>query len=147
MKRLDIKVTDNINEVLEGLKEKTERSKTELVHDAIGLLWLTEKAYAAGHAIGEIDPETGTVIGRFLMPMFEGTRASSEDEPESAQLSSWFSELANYMADQGTPIPDAKLDEALVALLQLPHPHSHPRTALRNTHIGSIKPGLVARPS
>jgi len=80
MKRLDIKVTDSINEVLEDLKKRTERSKTELVHDAIGLLWLTEKAYAEGHVIGEINPETGSVISRFVMPMFEGTRLNRRSD-------------------------------------------------------------------
>ena len=79
-----MKVTDSINEVLENLKQRTERSKTELVHDAIGLLWLTEKAYAAGHVIGEINPQTGAVVCRFLMPMFEGIMPQPADLPAEA---------------------------------------------------------------
>ena len=83
MKRLDVNVTDRVNEILEELKKKTERSKTELVHDAIGLLWLTEQVYASGHVIGEIDPETGAVVSRFTMPMF-GTVPSVPTEKVKA---------------------------------------------------------------
>ena len=142
MKRLDIKVTDNANEVLEGLKESTERSKTELVHDAIGLLWLTQKAYAVGHAIGEIDPDTGEVINRFLMPMFEGTRRSSEEEKDEyeSMLEAWRLHLAELvrMAKQGTPIPVEKLEEEEKTLADvsayMTDLRSRPHHAMRGGH-------------
>ena len=69
MKRLDINVTDSISTVLDGLKRRTERSKTELVHDAIGLLGIAQKTYERGYALAEVD-ERGTVIARIHMPMF-----------------------------------------------------------------------------
>lgn len=81
MKRLDVNVTDSISDVLENLKRKTERSKTELIHDAVGLLWLAEKTYAQGHAFAEIDGD-GAVISRFHMPMFERPPQEPVEEPD-----------------------------------------------------------------
>jgi len=70
MKRIDINITDSANVFLEGLKKRTEKSKTELIHDAIGLLSLAEKAYSANHELAEIDPATMEVVSRFVMPLF-----------------------------------------------------------------------------
>jgi hypothetical protein len=82
MKRLDINVTDTLQEVLEQLKASTERSKTELVHDAIGLLWLAQKTYDDGHALGEVNPTTGEVISVFRMPMFETPKVLKKEEAQ-----------------------------------------------------------------
>ena len=82
MKRLDIRITDNMHDVLDMLKEKTERSKTELIHDAVGLLWLAEKAYAEGHMFAEVDQKTGEVVSRLHMPMFEFNAEASPPAPD-----------------------------------------------------------------
>ena len=80
MKRLEIKATDRLDELLQSLKDRTERSKTELVHDAVALLAWVEQVYSNGHAIGEIDPESGTVVSRFAMPIFQQFTGGADRE-------------------------------------------------------------------
>ena len=70
MKRLDINITDSAHSFLDRLKKRTERSKTELVHDAIGLLSVAEKAYEADHEIAEVTL-TGQVVSRIVLPAFQ----------------------------------------------------------------------------
>lgn len=87
MKRLDINVTDSISAVLDGIKRKTERSKTELVHDAIGLLGMAQKAYDRGDSLAEIDNK-GAVVARIHMAMFEQPSTDTISEEPAATDSS-----------------------------------------------------------
>ena len=123
MKRLDVNVTDNVHEVLEYLKRKTERSKTELIHDALALLWFTANVYDSGHALAEVDPETLNVISRFSMPIFEGPRASADFaavdlREETARLSA---SIAARLRDieSGATVPRATLQEGEKTLTRL----------------------------
>ena len=80
MKRLDIRITDRLDTALESLKVDTERSKTEVVHDAVALLDWARVVYGRGNVIGEINPDSGTVVTVFAMPMFVGEVPSRPDE-------------------------------------------------------------------
>ena len=70
-KRLDVNVTDTLAATIEDLQAITERSKTEIVHDAIGLLDWAKDTYQRDHIVAEVDPDTGGIIMGFLMPMFQ----------------------------------------------------------------------------
>jgi len=80
MKRLDIRITDRLDAALGTLKTDTERSKTEVVHDAVALLDWARVVYGRGNVIGEINPDSGTVATVFAMPMFVGEVPSRPDE-------------------------------------------------------------------
>lgn len=72
MKRLDINITDRLNQALNELREVTGSSKTELVHDAIAMLDWVKKIHERGHEIGEINPSTNEVVSKLFMSMFSG---------------------------------------------------------------------------
>jgi len=80
MKRLDIRITDRLDAALETLKIDTERSKTEVVHDAVAILDWARVVYGRGNVIGEINPDSGVVVTVFAMPMFVGEVPSRPDE-------------------------------------------------------------------
>ena len=76
MKRLDVNITDYVNDALDELKRGTERSRTELVHDSVALLVWAAEVSARGHSVAEVDPSDNRVLMRFSTPMFEGIRAA-----------------------------------------------------------------------
>jgi len=86
MKRLDINITNRLDIVLEALKRETETSKTELIHDAVALLHWTYQVYRKGHAVAEVDPNTGTVLTIFAMPRFERAAPLEETIPETQEV-------------------------------------------------------------
>ena len=78
MKRLDINVTDRLNEILMQLQIVTGRSKTELVHDAVALLSWAQKANAQGYTIGTIDSD-GKVIVQLNSPLLQPVRPQQSE--------------------------------------------------------------------
>ena len=97
MKRLDINITDRLHDALEELKHNTERSKTELVHDAVAFLVWAVEVNGRGHTVGEVDPSSNTVVSRFTMPMLEQGRRRSEDADLIAEANARLEDLLKLL--------------------------------------------------
>jgi hypothetical protein len=80
MKRLDIKITGELDVALEDVREVTKRSRTHLVHDGISLLHWAKEVHSRGNTIGEVDPSTGQAVTVFYMSMFEGLKAVAKEK-------------------------------------------------------------------
>jgi len=86
VKRLDINITDRLDGILNELKRDTERTKTELVHDAVALLHWAMKVNEKDNRVCEVDTDTNQVIMCFEMPMFINARKPKEQSVDSKAL-------------------------------------------------------------
>lgn len=85
MKRLDVNLTDHAHKTLLGLKAQTQLTKTDLIHNAIGLLWLAEQAHERGNTLGEISQDGAGIVSAYAMPIFAGVARREVPPPREVR--------------------------------------------------------------